>query len=194
MGNTMNRKRNHQRGATIVEIAVVLTIAAIIYARGVPLFSVWLANTHTRTAAEAFLNGVQLARGEAIRRNRSVQITFDPANATSWTVGCVTPVDAGTPEVDDPGDCLAVIHARTAAEASNSPTLTPLPADAITITFDSLGRVTPNLDGTPTATQIDISNPMLAAQDRRDLRLVFGAAGNVRMCDPAIAASDPRGC
>lgn len=190
----MIRAARPQRGVTLVEVAIVLTIAALVYARGVPLFSVWLANTHTRTAAESFLNGAQLARGEAIRRNRAVQMTFDPANATSWSIGCVTPIDTGTPGVDDPGDCLAVIHARTATEASASPQLIPQPADAVAITFDSLGRVIPNADGSPTSTRIDVSNPLLAAEDRRDLRLVFGPAGDIRMCDPRVSSTDPRGC
>lgn len=183
-----------QGGMTIVEIAVVLTIAALVYALGVPMFSVWIANTHTRTAAEGLFNGVQLARAEAIRRNRAVQITFDPAAAPAWTMGCVVPVDAGTPNVDDPGDCLGVIQTRAAGEVSNQPQFTPVPADAVTITFDALGRVILNADGSPTPTQIDVSNPILATADRRDLRLVFGPAGDVRMCDPLVTGTDPRRC
>jgi type IV fimbrial biogenesis protein FimT len=193
MGDAMTICRN-QRGGTIVEVAVVLTIAAIIYSRGVPLFSVWVANTQTRTAAESFLNATQLARAEAIRRNRAVQLTFDPANATAWTVGCAVPVDAGTVGVDEPGDCPGVIQARPATEASDVPQLNPDPVDAFMITYDSLGRVAPNLDGSPTATRIDITNPILATADRRDLRVVFGPAGDVRMCDPRVATTDPRGC
>jgi type IV fimbrial biogenesis protein FimT len=189
-----NAGSRRQQGVTLIEIAVVLTIAAMVYARGVPLFSVWLANTNTRTASESFLNGVQLARAEAIRRNRAVQITFDPATAAAWTVGCVTPVDAGTVGVDDPGDCPAVIQARAAGEGSAQPRLTPTPNDAVAITFDSLGRVAPNADGTPTASRIDVSNPALATADRRDLRLLFGPAGDVRMCDPAVSGADPRRC
>jgi len=62
------------------------------------------------------------------------------------------------------------------------------------VTFDSLGRVAANIDGSPVATQIDIVNPVVGAADRRALRLVLGAAGDVRMCDPAVAITDPRGC
>lgn len=183
-----------QGGMTIIEIAVVLTIAALVYALGVPMFSVWIANTHTRTAAEGLYNGVQLARAEAIRRNRAVQITFDPAAAPAWTMGCVVAIDAGTPNVDDPGDCLGVIQTRAAGEVSNQPQFVPVPADAVTITFDALGRVILNADGSATPTQIDVSNPILAAADRRDLRLVFGPGGDVRMCDPLVTGTDPRRC
>jgi len=120
-------------------------------------------------------------------------LVSDGANA-SWTVGCVNPVDNGTPNVDDPGDCLPVIQARDSGETSAQPQMGVVPAGATTITFDSLGRVVANLDGSDTATQIDVANPMIGTADRRTLRLALGAAGNIRMCDPAVASSDPRGC
>lgn len=187
-------RRNQQRGLTLVELAVVLTIAAILYTQAAPLFSVWIGNTQTRTAAESIQNGMQLARGEAIRRNRLVQLVFTDGANPSWSVGCANPVDTGTPNVDDPGDCLAVIQARAAGEASAQPQLGMLPADATMITFDSLGRVVANIDGSDTATQIDVANPIVNAADRRTLRVALGVAGSVRMCDPAVASTDPRGC
>ncbi len=183
-----------QRGLTLVELAVVLTIAAILYMQAAPMFSVWIGNTQTRTAAESVLNGLQLARGEAIRRNRLVQLVFTAGAAASWSVGCANPVDNGTADIDDPGDCLPVIQARGAGETSAQPQLAMGPVDATTITFDSLGRVVANIDGSPAATQIDVANPVVGAADRRTLRLALGAAGDVRMCDPAVAGTDPRGC
>ncbi|MGH6611793.1 MAG: GspH/FimT family pseudopilin [Burkholderiaceae bacterium] len=195
MGDQMTRASlRKQQGLTLVEIAVVLTVAAILYMQAAPMFSVWLGNTQTRTAAESILNGLQLARGEAIRRNRLVQLVFTNGAEPSWTVGCANPVDTGTPDVDDAGDCLPVIQARGAGEASVQPQLAMLPIDATTITFDSLGRVTANIDGSVTATQINVANPIVGDADRRTLRLALGAAGDVRMCDPAVVASDPRGC
>lgn len=185
----------HQRGLTLVEVAVVLTVAAILYMQAAPMFSVWIGNTQTRTAAESILNGLQLARGEAIRRNRLVQLVLNDGANAGWTVGCANPVDTGTANVDDPGDCLPVIQARAAGEtASTQPQLAMTPLDATTVTFDSLGRVTANVDGSAAATRIDVANPMVATANRRTLRVALGAAGDVRMCDPAVAAGDPRGC
>lgn len=186
--------RRAQHGLTLVELAVVMTVAAILYTQAAPLFSVWIGNTQTRTAAESIQNGLQLARGEAIRRNRLVQLVFTDGTNASWAVGCANPVDNGTPNVDDPGDCLPVIQARAAGETSAQPQLDVLPVDATTITFDSLGRVVANLDGSDTATRIDIANPIVGTASRRTLRLALGAAGNIRMCDPGVSNSDPRGC
>ncbi len=183
-----------QRGVTLVEVAVVMTIAAILYTQAAPLFTTWIGNAQTRTAAESVLNGMQLARAEAMRRNRMVQFVITDGASSSWIVGCSNPVDVGTPDVDDPGDCLGVIQARAALEASAQPQLVMIPTTATTVTFDSLGRIAGNVDGSPSAVSIDVSNPLISSTDRRVLRLALGAAGNVRMCDPALSAGDPRSC
>lgn len=188
------RSVHAQRGVTLVETAVVMTIAAVLFTQAAPLFSNWIGNSQTRTAAESILNGMQLARAEAIRRNRLVQIDFTEGALSSWSVGCANPIDNGTAGVDDAGDCLAVIRARPAAESSNQPQLAMQPAGTTTLTFDSLGRIAGNVDGSATPTAIDLANPGVNDADRRALRLAVGIGGDVRMCDPAIASTDPRGC
>jgi type IV fimbrial biogenesis protein FimT len=194
MGDAMSGRHRTQHGLTLVEIAVVLAIAAVLYLRAMPMFGTWLGNAHTRTAAESVLNGLQLARAEAIRRNRMVQFVVTDGASSSWLVGCAVPVDSGTPGVDGPGDCLGVIQTRAALEASDQPQLALTPANATTITFDSLGRIAANIDGSPTPSVIEVANPVVAAADRRQLRVAVGAGGGVRMCDPALPAGDPRRC
>lgn len=183
-----------QTGLTVIELAVVMAVAAILYSQAVPMFSAWIGNAHTRTAAESMLNGLQLARVEAMRRNRMVQFVVTDGATSSWRVGCSNIVDAGTPDVDDPGDCLGVVQARASQEASSQPQLAIVPDGATTVTFDSLGRVAANVDGSPTATSIDVANPGLPDSERRVLRLALGVGGGVRMCDPSLHAGDPRAC
>ncbi|HQR69669.1 MAG TPA: GspH/FimT family pseudopilin [Burkholderiaceae bacterium] len=190
----MRSNPRRQAGVTLVEVAVVLTVSAVLYTQAAPMFANWIGNAHTRTAAESILSGLQLARAEAVRRNRMVQFVVTDGASSSWLVGCSNPVDGGTPGVDDPGDCLGVIQSRAALETSGQPQLALTPATATTITFDSLGRVVGNVDGSPTATSIDVDNPNLASADRRVLRIALGVAGDVRMCDPSVSHSDPRGC
>lgn len=186
--------RSRQNGLTMVELAVAMAVAAVLYSQAVPMFSNWIGNAQTRTAAESILNGLQLARVEAMRRNRMVQFVVTDGANSSWLVGCSNIVDTGTPDVDDPGDCLGVIQARASLEASAQPQLAIVPEGATTITFDSLGRITTNVDGSPTATSIDVANPGLADTDRRVLRLALGVGGGMRMCDPSLHAGDPRAC
>jgi type IV fimbrial biogenesis protein FimT len=184
-----------QRGVSLIEIAVVLTVLAILVSQAVPSFAAWIRNTQIRSATESLQNGLQLARAEAIRRNRSVQFTLDNVPASSWTIGCATPIDNGTANVEDAGDCPAVIQQRVSAgEGTDGAQLAAMPTAARTVTFDSIGRVVTNVGGTPTLTQVDATDPALASDRARPLRLTVGAGGDVRMCDPALPSSDPRRC
>ena len=62
------------RGFTLIELMVVVTIAAILIAAAIPSF-VWLnARTRAANASNALLASFELARSEAIRRNIRVSI------------------------------------------------------------------------------------------------------------------------
>jgi type IV fimbrial biogenesis protein FimT len=96
------------RGVTLIELAVVLAVVAILFAQAAPSFSAWIHNSQVRTAAESIQNGMQLARAEAIRRNRSVMFWLTSAATppqADWLVGCARP-PAGAPSVPEAaGDC-----------------------------------------------------------------------------------------
>jgi type IV fimbrial biogenesis protein FimT len=189
-----SRRTNGQSGVSLIEIAVVIAIIALLLTQAVPLYSVWIRNSQIRTAAESIQNGLQLARAEAIRRNRSVQFALTDAPASGWTVGCVNPVDSGDDGIEQPGDCLATIQSRPSAEASERSTLATTPAAARIVTFDSIGRVRTNADASASLTRIDVTDPDLAAASVRPLRLIIDLGGQIRMCDPALPATDPRAC
>lgn len=57
-----------ERGVTLVELAVVLTIMAIVLGWAVPAMAQWVHNIRASALAGAFLSDLQLARSEAIRR------------------------------------------------------------------------------------------------------------------------------
>jgi type IV fimbrial biogenesis protein FimT len=135
-------------------------------------------NTQIRTAGEAVLNGMQLARADAIRRNVNVELRMDVSSG--WTAQV-----AGTGEV---------IQSRLAAEGSAAALVTITPAGAKTVTFNSFGSVATNADGTATLTEIKIDSAGIAAADSRELCILVRAGGNVRMCDPQVAVTDTRSC
>jgi type IV fimbrial biogenesis protein FimT len=70
------------------------------------------------------------------------------------------------------------------------------PGGATTVTFNGLGRVVANDDGSPSITQVEVDSRQLSAADSRELRVTISAGGSVKMCDPSdkIAADDPRAC
>jgi type IV fimbrial biogenesis protein FimT len=134
-------------------------------------------NMQTRSTAESILNAMQLARAEAVRRNNNVQLTLA---GTGWTV---TVVPTGEQ-----------IQARPAEEASVTTTVTIAPAGATAVTFNSLGRVQPNTDGSPSLAQVDVGSSVLVAPESRELRNTVGLGGNIRMCDTQAPAGDTRSC
>ena len=169
-----------RRGFSLIELLIGLAVLAILLGLGVPSFMVWMQNTQIRNAADAVLNGMQLARSEAIRRNKTV--TFTLTERSGWTV------QQSNPSVD--------IQKRSADEGSAKVAVTPTPGGAYAVTFDSLGGRTDNPDG---STPIDsLGFKSLASSDSavRPLIIMVGVSGTVRMCDPdpKLGTGDPRRC
>src|SRR5512139_773362 len=68
-------------GFSLVELMVALGILAVLFSIAFPLFSEWMANIRVRNQADAIQGGLQLARAEAIRRNRFVRFQLVSAEA-----------------------------------------------------------------------------------------------------------------
>ena len=210
----MNRMRKIQRGISMIEVAVMATTTAIVYSIAAPGFGAWITNVQIRTAAEGIQNGLQLARAEAIRRNRSVMfwLTAAGTGGTDWMVACASPPGtAAIPEA--PGDCPGPASTLQPPAYAMGPSgnwiqwqtqqgqqttqvqITNLvPGNADMVTFNSMGLVVNNINHTATPlTEIDLSVP--TAANPRTLHITINSGGSVRLCDPLLAISaDPRGC
>ena len=178
--------RMDERGFTLIELLVTLSIVAILAAVAMPSFRTFILNIQIRTATEAINNGLQLARGEAVRRNTKVK--FKLGNESSWTVGCVTPVTVSGEE------CPETIQTRQAEEGSASASVAVLPAGATTVTFSGLGRVTENEDATNSITRINVDVPTsaLATNQSKNLSIVING-GSIFMCNPNTSGK-PTSC
>jgi type IV fimbrial biogenesis protein FimT len=178
----MLNRRRPPRGFTLIEIMVSLTVLGILLMVALPNFSEWLQNLQLRAASEATLNGLQVARAAAIRRNVLVQFVSGPG--TGWTV---TEVGTGL-----------LVQRRAHEEGSPNAVLTVTPAGASTVTFAPLGSVVANADGSATVTQFDVSNPAGGSCQpggpMRCLRVAITGGGSLRMCDPIVGVTDPRSC
>jgi type IV fimbrial biogenesis protein FimT len=161
-------------GFTLIELIVTIAVMAILLFIALPNFSIWLQNTQIRTAGEAILNGLQLARAEAVRRNTSVELEM--GTGSGWTVRVVSTGE--------------VIQTRLAGEGSGAAAVTITPAASTKVTFNGFGSIT----GTAPITEIKIDAPALAAADSRKLCAMVGSSGAVRLCDPKLGAGDPRAC
>ena len=171
-----------QLGMTIVEIMISLAVLGILLMVALPNFAAWLQNQQLRAATEASLNGLQIARAEAIRRNALVQLVVGPG--TGWTVS-----DAASG---------AVIQSKVHDEGTTNAAVAATPAGSTTVTFTALGGVGANTDGSAAITQLDFTNPTGGTCQptglMRCLRVVVTGGGSLKMCDPAVALPDARAC
>ena len=74
----MLRTRTRQRGFTLVEVLVTLAVLGVLLSLGAPSLAEWLQAQQIRAATEAIVNGMQVARAEAIRRNLTVRMVLEP--------------------------------------------------------------------------------------------------------------------
>lgn len=198
--------RGRQRGIGLIELLIGIAILSILLAAGVPMFGQWIQNTQVRTAAESVVDGLQLARNEAVRRNARVRFNLTSATGTvAWTV-CVVAGD----------DCGEVIRQRSDTEGggnarvgiSTANPATPVPAtqystalvagaglsgeDGAGVTFNGLGAIPAANVGTD-ITRIDVINAV--SDEARRLVIIVGSGGLIRMCDPQHALADNlQGC
>lgn len=161
------------RGFTLIELMMVVVIFAIGASLAAPSFGTLLGNYRVRSGSESILNGLYLARAEAIRRNSPVSFTLSAAGS-GWTVAQVAPATA----IQSRGDGESPGVATQSSTASR------------TVSFLANGLV----DTTPAARleQVTISSAVSNTETRRIN--IFGG-GLIRMCDPAVtAANNPRRC
>jgi type IV fimbrial biogenesis protein FimT len=114
--------RPTQRGFTMIELMVTVTIIAVMLGLGVPSFRNFIAGQKVKTASQDLMTALVIARSEAIKRNASV--TVAPLTADTWVSGwTVSAAPSAT-----------VVHQQ---QAFSGVTITLAPS---TVVFGSNGR------------------------------------------------------
>jgi type IV fimbrial biogenesis protein FimT len=175
--------RGRQKGFTLVELMIGLVIVGVLMMQAIPSFSAWIQNMKVRNGAEAILNGLQLARSQAVRSNASTElalITGEPlvtnvgaAASTTGTNWIVRNFQAG-------GVYTATdfVQGRSGKDGAKNAVVA---AGQGSFVFTPLGRL---LNPPVADVAIDVSIPT----GTRPMRIVVSPGGQFLMCDPNATA------
>jgi type IV fimbrial biogenesis protein FimT len=193
---------NSVRGFSLIELIVGMAILGILMSIGIPAFSDWIRNARVRTTAESVLNGLQLARVEAVRRNTTVGFYLVDTTTSACALSTAGPnwivsVDSPVGQCDvAASDTVAprIIQSRAGNESGAA--ATTVAAGQSSVVFNGLGRPTPLPGGNIAINFTDAAGAACVAAGGpvRCLRAEVSVGGQIRMCDPALPAGDAQGC
>ena len=82
------RNRTNQNGVTLLELMIVLAVAAILAAIGAPSFTDFVRTTRLNSAKTQLVSDLNFARSEAVKRN--IRVLICAANTGNTTCNAVT--------------------------------------------------------------------------------------------------------
>lgn len=161
-----------QRGLSLLEVAIVVAILAIVAATALPSFTDLVAARRLEGAATRLAADIQFVRGEAIARNRSLRLSIrNGADATCWIVhtGSALECSCAAASAICTGDALAI---RSVALPTTE--RVAVSGNVSSIVFDPLHGTS-----TPTGTL------RLVDARGRAVHHIVNVLGRVRSCSPA---------
>lgn len=129
-----------ERGFTLIELMITLTVVAILLTVGAPSFNTFVKDNRITTQANLIAIDLHMARSAAVKYQRDAQVCISTnasscTSGTDWGHGWILWVDKDRDNaVDSPGEILKV---RT--ELNGATTLTSATLNAFT--FDSRGFI-----------------------------------------------------
>ncbi|QDL39690.1 GspH/FimT family pseudopilin [Rhodoferax sediminis] len=175
----MNRRLTADKGFTLIELMVTVTLVAIALALGVPSFTTFQRNAELTSATNSLIAALNAARGEAMKRGRYAMVV--PTDGANWNSGWVVFVD-----VDRTGSYTANdLTILTQEPPPSYLTVTPTPASSLYIMYDASGysKTTTGSFGAWTfeIARNDVAGTGSLAQTRR---IKIASTGRVRVCTP----------
>ena len=84
----MKRAQNKQHGITLMELMAVLSVAAILVALTIPLYSDYFSQNRLRSAGEELYQHMIKARAEAIKQQATITVVLQ--TGSNWCYGVTT--------------------------------------------------------------------------------------------------------
>lgn len=177
--------RLKQDGFSLIELMVTVALLGLLASFAIPSYQQMIQNSMIGNATNSIVNGFQVARGEAVSRNKPVQLELSAGTSSAWTV-CVRPTPAGACAT---GLAADMIETREESEGSSG-NITVNESQAGPYVFDGFGVLTSH-----GALTIDVDSTVTSIASR-NLRVLIGVGGAVKSCDPSskLDEDDPRRC
>ena len=170
----------HMGGFTLVELMIVLVIAAVLLAIAAPGFRTLLERNRLQSASSNLFASLMLARSEALKRNQPVWVCKGATSCETsgtdgdWDVGWIVHMDPNYPSTFDPNNIIA--------------TRQPLKSgDTLRVYDVSAGNYSNTIDFRPDGsasaeTRFILCNSDADAATAREVRI--GLTGRARLLSP----------
>lgn len=168
--------KKKQAGFSMIELMISVFIMVIILSVAAPNYMSWMGNVKVKGVGEGLHFAMLQAKAEAIKRNEYIKLVVN--SDTTWQI------------VDKDGN---ILNKKGSDEATVGVAL-DLTGEAIT--FNGMGMVVGNEDGSVTLTSLDI-NPSDEANIGivKSLRLQVNDGGTIFLCDTGIVdTANPAYC
>lgn len=140
----MNQHMKKEFGFTLIELMIVIAIAGVAIALGVPMLGNYARDSRLTTTTNGVVLAVNYARSEAVKRTETVSLCpstdqVSCAGGTDWSIGWIVWVDESDDRTVDAGE--TILRVGDAVDGSISIDT----AAATALTFDTDGSLsTPN--------------------------------------------------
>jgi len=165
------------QGLTLIELLMVLSVAAILVTTAVPAFYNLIGKQRLKGAAETLFSDLQFARFTAIKRNTPINVVFQASpQAGSWCYGLS---DSGSCRCDQADDCQIGGIPATTVTTENFREIT-----LQTNFFRNSTSFTP-LKGTTNA------GTVILTHGNYSIRVIVSSLGRIRICSDSTAGYPP---
>lgn len=179
----MQTSRMQHKGLSLIELMVVIAVAAILMSVGVPSFRDLIESQRLTATVNDFFAAINLARSEAIKRGRRVDLV-PLSSDENWAKGWVVFIDDDDDQRPDPDE--QVIYSQGEVHGGIEIDAKFTDSKKQYIAYSGTGRTRTNANS-----QVTQVGSMTFKSDRQIRKISLNFLGRARVCRPD---ADGKGC